>query len=212
MRNFIVIFITLLALFPVIANSQSWRRTSFDDRPICEKSQGVWRQFGNSCGDGCYNKFDQFSICAQSIIFSCDCGDNKCWNGSECILKEEYKKIYDVQKMEEQKILDAAKEKRRPQAEANRRQIMKKIFVNLNPPEDKNGKKKGKNNKNNQNNSDPKPVDQFMRPIDNSNSNSQQVEIPPYFLKQQQQQLENQQQQQNSAPEGVPGLPQVPLP
>lgn len=53
-----------------------------DIQRACESSGGVWRQFGNSCGDSC--GVGPEVMCAQVLTYGCDCGANACWNGQTC--------------------------------------------------------------------------------------------------------------------------------
>ena len=49
----------------------------------CEDSGGVWKVFNNSCADNC-PYLSSHSTCERMRIYSCDCGDNACWDGSSC--------------------------------------------------------------------------------------------------------------------------------
>ncbi len=132
--------------------AQTLRPTTFDDRGICEKTKGVWRQFGNGCADNCEAKFDRFSICTQALVFACDCGKNSCWDGESCVAIKDYKKIFEAKQQEEQKLLDEAKEKRKADALANQAAIMVKFA-----PKDANGNPIVLN-QNQANNQNPAPV------------------------------------------------------
>jgi hypothetical protein len=129
-KNKVVLFVIFL-LFSHFANAQTLRPTTFDDRNICQDSKGVWRQFGNGCANNCESKFDKFAMCTNALVFSCDCGKKRCWNGETCLALKDYKKIYDIEEAKNKKILDAAKEKRKADALANEQAIM----VKLNPPD-----------------------------------------------------------------------------
>lgn len=119
------IFLTIVfCCFSYTALCQTIRFTSFDDRPICEEIKGVWRQFGNGCADQCHAKFDQFTMCSQALTYACDCGKGRCWDGETCILMRDYKKNYDKEVKEEQKILDAEKDKRKDAAKESEQKIM----------------------------------------------------------------------------------------
>ena len=108
--------------------AQTIRFTSFDDRPICESMNGLWRQFGNGCADDCEAKFDQLKMCSGDLIRSCDCGNGRCWDGEGCVSMKSYKKIYDKAKAEEDKILAQKKEERRLEAKENQDLIMGKLI------------------------------------------------------------------------------------
>jgi hypothetical protein len=129
-------FLVLFFLLIQSASAQVTRPTTFDDRGVCENSKGVWRQFGNGCADFCHDKFDRFAMCTQALVFSCECGKNRCWNGESCVALKSYKKIFDAEQAEEQKVLNAAKEKRKADALANEEEIMTKLVPP--PPTDPN--------------------------------------------------------------------------
>ncbi len=118
----------LFFIFPSNSFSQSIRFTSFDDRSACESSKGVWRQFGNGCVDECRPKLDQFYICTGAITNGCECGKGRCWDGESCISIESYKKTFAVEQVEEEKILNEAKEKRKEAAKENQEEIMDKLI------------------------------------------------------------------------------------
>lgn len=110
------------------AFSQSVRFTTFDDRPACEDSKGVWREYGDACLDWCYPKFDQFSFCSRKVEFGCDCGYGRCWDGISCIETVKYQRIYEQKKAEEDKLLAEAREKRKADFEANQQLMMEYLI------------------------------------------------------------------------------------
>jgi len=119
------IFLTVIfCCFSYSALCQTIRFTSFEDRPICEENKGVWREFGNGCADQCHAKFDEFTMCSQALTYACDCGKGRCWDGEMCVLMRDYKKIYDKEVKEEQKVLDAAKDKRKEASKESEQKIM----------------------------------------------------------------------------------------
>lgn len=207
MRKNPVIFIILSLFFSFEANAQSWRSTSFDDRPVCEEFNGVWRQFGNGCGDGCESKFDQFSICTQSLIFACDCGRGRCWDDGACVPLADYKKAYDIKQAKRQKILNKGKADRKAASDANRRQVIRKLLIDLVPKDP---------NDDNQSQDPTDPITQIAAP---KQATHKAVEIPPFFLKKQAM-LEAERQRKLkeeggglSGGSGIPeGLPEIPLP
>lgn len=117
------------AFFSVEVFAQSARSTSFDDRPVCESSKGIWREFGNACVDGCTSKLDQFAVCSAAITYGCDCGTGRCWDGDSCVSLKSYKKIFDEEQEEERKNTAEAKKKRKEESKQNEQAIMQK-FVN----------------------------------------------------------------------------------
>jgi hypothetical protein len=70
----------------------------------------MWRDFGNSCADKCEHKFQKYPYCSNAIIYSCDCGKNRCLYEDSCIDIKEYKIINDKniaqQQLEEQIYLE----------------------------------------------------------------------------------------------------------
>lgn len=106
---------TLIIIFGLLENNvyaDIFRPTTFDERPNCEKSKGMWRDFGNSCVGKCESKLDKFAVCSYAITFGCDCGASRCYYEDRCVLISEYVKIYEQRVAEEQKISDEYKIKR----------------------------------------------------------------------------------------------------
>lgn len=97
------------------AHAEFGRSTTFDDREECKKTKGVWREFGNSSADSCESKLDRYSVAAQVITYSCDCGKGRCWNGETCVAMQDYKKIYDRKKAQEDQKIAAARKARSEQ-------------------------------------------------------------------------------------------------
>lgn len=52
-----------------------------DRQTSCAKNGGTWRDFPNTCADTC----GPHDSCGEAITDSCDCGKDKCWDGSSCI-------------------------------------------------------------------------------------------------------------------------------
>jgi hypothetical protein len=124
--RFLVLAI-LLAFLPA-ASFGNDRSVSFDEKPVCEKQGGVWRQFGNSCLDSCISKFDKFSICAQAITYGCDCLRDKCFDGNQCVLMSDYKVKYDEIFAQEKEILEQKKVERKDEFKQNQQIIMQKLM------------------------------------------------------------------------------------
>jgi hypothetical protein len=152
MKKFFLILFLIGVFFGQEIFAQIARPTSFDDRPICQETKGVWRQFGNGCADDCRSKFDQFSICTQALIYGCDCGKNRCWNGEKCVLQKNYKETYDLEIAAEKKSLDKAKEERKIAAKENEQKIISKFVV-----QDPNNQNSNNQNSNNQNSIESTP-------------------------------------------------------
>jgi len=217
------------------------RPTSFDDRGSCEESKGVWRQFGNGCAGSCEAKLDQFAVCTQALVYACDCGSKRCWDGKSCVVLAEYEKIYKAKMVEEQKVLDEAKKKRQAMFKSYREQILVKLKNQSNPadpnaPQGSSGVQ-----------SDSSQID-FSKPRESSivindpgvqtgnGSNNlgvagiqppveePQAEIPPLYLQKQakkQQEIDNSKNSSNNpssdavftpAVEVPPGLPEIKVP
>ncbi len=235
-KSKVVLFVVFL-LFSHLAIAQTIRPTTFDDRNICEDSKGVWRQFGNGCANNCESAFDKFAMCTNALVFSCDCGKNRCWNGETCLALKDYKKIYDIEEAKNQKILDAAKEKRKADALANEQEIMARFNPpdpNAPKPEDSKPAPKKPEPVIVQPVVDPEaptsPITQIPAPAP-VNQEPVKVEIPPFLLKKQAQQQkvedekkaeEMKKEEEKKKSEGSksviidgslpPGLPVIPLP
>jgi len=113
MTKILKILIIFFGLFINNVYADIQRPTTFDERQNCEKSKGMWRDFGNSCVGGCESKLDKFSVCSYAITFGCDCGANRCYHEDKCILINEYIKIHEQKLIEDQKISDEYKNKRK---------------------------------------------------------------------------------------------------
>lgn len=98
-------FIWLILFTISFANAQTVRHTSFDGRQACNESNGIWREFGNGCGDNCVSKFDQYEICTNAITYGCDCGKGHCWHDDRCMSITSYKKIFDEESAEKEKLI-----------------------------------------------------------------------------------------------------------
>ncbi len=159
MRNF---FTFLLFLVFVSCNSiaQEARSTTFDNREVCEKSKGVWRQFGNGCASSCNSKFERFKVCTMAITYSCECGNDKCWDGenNKCVLLNDYKVVFDKEQKDIQDKLDEMKDARKEQAKQNVEKIVNNLIKNYrkNQTVDNSG-----SNSSNQSNSSQGNVSQF---------------------------------------------------
>jgi hypothetical protein len=129
----LLILLLILTSYFLLLTSNSFaelgRSTSFDDRGICEKSRGVWRQFGNGCVDECRSKLDPFIICTDSANFGCDCGKGKCWNGETCVMLKDYKKIFDEEQLKEKEVLSEIKKKREKEAIKNQQGIIANLIA-----------------------------------------------------------------------------------
>jgi hypothetical protein len=100
-----------------------------DDKDICERQKGVWREFGSSCADNCYDQEVFFRLCAGSVVYACDCGKSKCWDYNQCIPVKEYQKIVEKEKkrLEEERLI---KEEERKLEEGNLEEDIKRQITN----------------------------------------------------------------------------------
>ncbi len=94
------------------AFAQNIRQTSFDNRPYCEQSGGIWRKYGNSCSNDCQANLDKYPNCLDKIVYSCDCGPNSCWNGAKCLTIREYKITFNQLEKKRLQELDDQKNKK----------------------------------------------------------------------------------------------------
>ncbi len=233
MKKIFVIAIFSFFSFTLNVSAQE-RHTSFDDRPLCEKNHGIWREFGNACVNNCENKFDEYSMCAKSLTYGCDCGIGRCWADNRCVKNSDYKKIFDEKKEKENKELSQKRLEReeRIKNDPNMRNYLMNLYAK------KDNQNSANNNaaqiKNNQPNgggigqiiATPAPMQsdlptpqqqqqQMITPAQASQQISNEVQnivstpvSPPPFYMQQNQNSGNSNQQNQLPPE----LPQVPIP
>ena len=51
----------------------------------CARVNGTWMMFSNGCVDSCYSARSARPVmCTQALTESCECGPDRCWNGSTC--------------------------------------------------------------------------------------------------------------------------------
>jgi len=206
----------LLVLISLACSSFS-RPTTFDDRQSCEKTAGVWREFGNGCVDGCEAKLNQFSVCTMAFTYGCECGKSRCWDFDQksCVALKDYKKIFDARVAEEKKIAEAAKKKREEEAKENQQTILKNLSNNNAAPNQNNSEKKPDEPApvNNQPSTPTTPpTSQIPSPVVNDS-----FEIPPLFLQKEQEKKDaeekkKKEQEQQTPAATIPGLPVIPLP
>ena len=109
------VIITIISLLFLQGVGISYARTLLlDNKEICEGQKGVWREFGNDCADNCYQNTMVTNICANSITYSCDCGEKRCWYGEQgCITNKKYYQIVD--QLKEQKKVAEEEQKKKDQ-------------------------------------------------------------------------------------------------
>ena len=128
--NFLFLSIVISLIFFNQTQGFGARKTSFDGREVCEANSGVWREFGNGCGDDCYSKFDEFAVCSQARTNACDCGKGKCWNEEKCVAVLEYKKTFDELRQQETDLMSQAKRKRVAEAKKYQQDLIKRMIEN----------------------------------------------------------------------------------
>ena len=73
----ILIIFTFLFLFSVISLLFYWKT---DPQSLCNRAGGFWGGV-----HGCDNYCDKTSkYCQNKMIFGCECGLRKCWDGKRC--------------------------------------------------------------------------------------------------------------------------------
>ena len=72
----------LLAMTILTACGLSPANTTDETR--CRMSGGEWKEFASSCADTCSFARNQTQLCAQVLTMSCECGPERCWNGTYC--------------------------------------------------------------------------------------------------------------------------------
>jgi hypothetical protein len=65
-----------------------------DRKEICEESNGNWRLYNNICGDSCESKF-ALTVCALTLVYNCDCGNNGCFDGNKCVSNKIAQKLWE---------------------------------------------------------------------------------------------------------------------
>ena len=98
--GFIAIF-TFLVLF--LAQNQVHSQ-SLHNFNTCEKVNGNYRSFGNTCLDNCLPQFSEYQPCINIVKYGCDCGVDSCFYKNKCVSKVEFKKAF-------KKIFKSVKEK-----------------------------------------------------------------------------------------------------
>ena len=202
------------------------RPTTFDDREVCEKSGGVWRQFGSSCIDGCEAKLNELAVCTPVTLNACQCAKSQCWDDDKksCVSIKDYKKIFEARLAEEKKLAEEAKKKREEESQQSQAPILSNQ-QNSNPIAPEKTAQENQEKKDQPTIADPKPsepspaqetpvVAQPPSPMVNDTKSI----VPPLFLeKEKQEQAKKDAQKNQSEPQKNPsspvnGLPVIPLP
>ena len=61
----------------------------------CLLGGGKWSYMKDTCGDSCQSKIPGDNglspvACGQAFTWNCDCGNNKCWDGENCVDEKKY--------------------------------------------------------------------------------------------------------------------------
>lgn len=91
MKYFIVVTAIFLTIpFTAIINTADARldETYIKDQKACLDSGGKWVLAPTACYTFC-KKPDN---CEEAFTWGCDCGDQKCWNGTQCQTKTKKEK------------------------------------------------------------------------------------------------------------------------
>ena len=218
------LFSTIFFVFSSsIASASNHQLTSFEERPLCEKSNGIWREFGDGCANSCQAKFDQYLVCTRKLVYACDCGDNACWQDDKCVKISDYKKTFAELETKRNEELQAKKLEREEKlkTDPSAAYYMKNLYIQQQQQAAAASNAVSPGNKQNANNAQPIKQKPNSVQIVNVNSDAQlptepnqiaikipqQLEqrIPPSFLQQEEAQ------QKNPNPEGL-NFPVVPLP
>jgi len=86
-----LLFLTILIISSFNASARdAW----VDKKEICAKTMGNWRLFNNDCSDSCESTFS-LPVCTSILLYNCDCGENRCFDGDKCIANAVAKKFWD---------------------------------------------------------------------------------------------------------------------
>ena len=55
-----------------------------DEEQACADAGGEWVEFSDDCADSCESQREEDVTCTAVETMGCECGDERCWNGSEC--------------------------------------------------------------------------------------------------------------------------------
>lgn len=78
--------LTILQLFLINQYANANKISEFQKKIGCQQSSGVWQRFNNSCADFCFAKTQKpYAVCLAAMSYSCQCSEDKCFNGSSCV-------------------------------------------------------------------------------------------------------------------------------
>ena len=58
--------------------------TGDPEQRSCLLSGGEWVLFGDTCMDTCIKARQHVEWCENRDVYGCECGTDRCWNGSAC--------------------------------------------------------------------------------------------------------------------------------
>jgi hypothetical protein len=178
---FFYIFLNAIFSNPLLA--QNIRQTSFDDRPFCEQNAGIWRKYGNDCANDCYQELSRYHNCLNKIVYSCDCGIKRCWDGKKCLKITEYKSIFNKLKHKESQEIMAAKNAR-TELKANHKGTQNSFFNKVVKQV-----KDGINSFSKDSSSKVQPTAVVVAPVleedNNAKANNKNLKLPPAYLEMQ---------------------------
>jgi len=123
LRILLMLFVIMQSAFAVS------RTTTFEDRPLCEKSEGVWRLFGNGCIDSCLAKIDPYTVCTQALTYGCQCGEGRCWSEQDgCVDLQQYTAKYQEKQRDEKIASDKDRLQRQQEAQDFRRKYVEQLI------------------------------------------------------------------------------------
>ena len=67
-----------------------------EQKTICEKQSGSWKEFQNGFAGNCGSKIAKSSMCTTALTLGCECGESKCWDSEKntCVEIEAYKALF----------------------------------------------------------------------------------------------------------------------
>jgi len=82
---FLCVIFSLIFPFTIQQEANAARLSSYQKKTSCQKSSGIWRRFENSCANFCFAYSDPGALCLAVMSYSCQCPENKCFDGKTCL-------------------------------------------------------------------------------------------------------------------------------
>ncbi len=79
-KKILITIASLLILAALLISVGVWYYWNTNPEPICNRNGGFWT--GVYEGE---NLCDRGNKQSDKLIFGCECGPDKCWNGKKCI-------------------------------------------------------------------------------------------------------------------------------